>query len=1388
MKAAPSLIAVCAWMTIQLDVRAQELHGSRKYTIQDGMPSNTVKNVVKDGLGFLWINHEVGISRFDGYVFKTYYHERGDSTRDFGASLLGLLVVDQKGDVWLNNYTGPHFDHFIAKYDRGSDGFEFHKPKIEDDIWALEVDRNLPVVFLGSRLGGGLYEYNLNTRVTIRHYGNHADSTSQARMNTIGNIVDLGDRLVLFTGLGLWVYVKSTGVFMRPEFQDQSKAQALLDIFPGGNSPKWTRNGFWVHSWNGTSYKLDSTLRVVKEMVRPLEARKGIQAFMDKEDRLWVRNQQGVFRVDSLGRWVKVLDKIEIPWARYMSTDQEGNVWVATNNGLVQILNHHKPPLLWDLCGAADFEVRHIEFLHDTSRYQAIIVGQDSLWDYSVALLEKKSKSAGVRRLLNKDKSKTMGNVVHFSRGKRYLWTATWDAGVFGVPYDRIADQPDYASLLHLRHYSSNIYSIPTDQAWSALEDNQGILWVGTFNGLARVRLDIAYGQEGSVIRYQHDDTDSLSLGHNTVRKILQAGKDSLWVSHEAGVDLFVNGTFFHLFKGYGRVSTILKTSRGTLLVFTDQAAYESDRQFRSFKRLFFGQFKYEWIEELPDRRILIPDERGLLIFDPATGTTTLKSEYNVFNGEPNRVSLLPNGQIALYYGMSSKVAVIDLAALQLEKSTSAPCLVSAMVNNKIPVAGKRPGDGDYRLPADISVLNKLELDYEHNNFTLEFSALELRDPHRNVYRYKLEGYDKVWISTDALNRRATYTNLPTGEYAFRLLASNHDGVWSDNERTLKVVILPPPWRTWWAYTGYSLLAAALLVAARRNIVQRERLKSNLKLAKIEQEKQHFELEKAKEVDRVKTSFFTNISHEFRTPLTLIKGPVDTMLERYKDDPEAVNRLKLVQRNSDLLLKLINQLLDLAKLESGTLKVEKTDGEVYSFIKGVAGSFESMAKQKGINLVIDVPSGQQAARFDKDKVETVLINLINNAIKFTRTDGEVKVRLTVEDGASTAKPQRREVTLRLTVSDTGIGIPHEHQGKIFERFHQVSESHKEVGTGIGLALVKELVTLIEGTIELQSEPGKGSTFTVTIPLEAVSSSRFQVQGLQDEGTVQSLEPSNERQVPSTEYREPSAQHPVPSANGSEDSSDSRPQVLVVEDNADLRAFIIDSLGAEFKFHEAENGKQGLTLATEHIPDMIISDVMMPEMDGMEMTAKLKGDIKTSHIPLILLTAKSGEDSKLEGLSKGADDYLTKPFNKQELLLKVRNGTARMQKIREKMKTEVLSSQPAEKILSQDEQFLNKVKETIIERMSDEQLSVESLADDIGMSRVQLYRKVSALTGMAVNELIRKLRLQRAAQLLSQNWGPVSQVAYEVGFSNLSYFSKVFKEEFDVLPSEYETKD
>ncbi|MBL7850927.1 MAG: response regulator, partial [Cyclobacteriaceae bacterium] len=770
---------------------------------------------------------------------------------------------------------------------------------------------------------------------------------------------------------------------------------------------------------------------------------------------------------------------------------------------------------------------------------------------------------------------------------------------------------------------------------------------------------------------------------------------ECLWIKTAGGMDRFRDGIFEHSFK-HPHTLGFLKLPFDSALVTAYPGFYEGGEA--------DGHYAFKKSPFLEDKQLsgIQRDRRGRLWFCNPTSVIMLdKNENRIveFNEEDGllhtRNELLQAGNGLLITGDTEGVTVFDPGTMVVDTVSVQPQLTALSVNNTLVVGTQVPGDVNFSLSCSVVNLKELELDYLHNHFSFTFSAMSMISPEKNRYRHMLEGYDRDWIETDYQDRTATYTNLSPGTYTFRVLASNHHGVWSNRDRTLKIIILPPPWRTWWAYTGYSLLVAALLVGARRSIVQRERLKANLQLEKVEREKEHFALEKAKEVDKVKTSFFTNISHEFRTPLTLIKGPVDAMLDRFKDDPEAVKRLKLVQRNSELLLRLINQLLDLAKLESGSLKVDKAAGEVHGFVRAIASGFDSHARQKGVTLVVDVPDEAAPVQFDKDKVETILINLVNNAIKFTPQGGTITVKAIC--GNFTAEAQRRKGRLTIAVSDMGIGIPQDQQSKIFERFYQVSESHKEVGTGIGLALVKELVNLMGGAITVESELGKGSTFTVMLPVEQVTLEEAEQQTeVLEQATGNRLLTSAEASAgrPATGYQSPVA---VDGRMESTLQDASKPQILVVEDNFDVRTFIIDSLGDEFSYLEAEHGKQGLEKATSEVPDLIISDVMMPEMDGITMAGRIKEDRNTSHIPLILLTAKSTEESKLSGLSSGADDYLTKPFNKQELLLKVRNSINRQNKLKELLRGQLLTETPQEKVLSQDEQFLQKVKETIIQQ-------------------------------------------------------------------------------------------
>jgi signal transduction histidine kinase/DNA-binding response OmpR family regulator/ligand-binding sensor domain-containing protein len=1332
--------------------------------LQDGFAQ--VLSIAQDSAGFLWVSSQ-RFGRFDGYQLKEYMGSKGEHIE-------GRIKVSPRGDVWVHG----DLEMQLFEYDRKQDAFHRHALSVDGAVSAMAFE-NDGRLWLGI-LDKGLMCYDPLKGEIEKHVSIRA-SDSDVGSNRILDIVNQENNMLLVaTASGLWLYDKLRNKFSRPQ-ADLSNGILLTSvrkIFPG-------KDHYWFFKPDRL-VQTDRNFTILRDFKFPPELKAG--NFLSSVD----RDRKGVFWIGSYGTGLWSMDPATERFMQFkhnkdnphsiasdilqtVLVDREQNVWVGTyDQGFDQLKFVSVVFYNAILPGKATPGVP-IVLQSGKNRYLLQESKTEGLW---LASLDSGLHSISFRRIRTEyDLNGT--HLINSFLGQSYWWIGTWDRGLLGAPLDPQTGLPGTGKMRRITHEPGNPFSVSGPDVGVWLEE-QGNLWVTSpQHTLFKIDLDEPYGSERAIVRYNHSPGNSNSLSEGPVFGIRRISEDAYWVLTGHALDKLTSSGFEHIYRKPGATLGFdcLQVGKGGTLFL---GAFDG----LTIGEMANGRYAFKEVEALRNRgiysieedrlgRLWLGTEAGLVLFDRTSNKVyQFKMSDGLMGNEFNTNSSTQTSDGLMIFGGYAQT-IFDPAEFHPSSGQLVPQLTALEVNNQPVVIGQHDSTR-FSIPEGIETLTVLELDYLHNVLTLEFSSNELSAPEKSRYRYILDGFDPNWNEVDAGTRRVTYTNLDPGNYVFRLRASNRDQVWSLLERQLSIVILPPPWRTWWAYTGYSLLVAALLVGARRSIVQRERLKASLQLEKVEREKEHFELEKAKEVDRVKTSFFTNISHEFRTPLTLIKGPVDTMLERYKDDPEAVSRLKLVQRNSDLLLKLINQLLDLAKLESGTLKVEKTDAEAYSFVRGVAGSFESMAKQKGISLVIDVPSGQQAARFDKDKVETVLINLINNAIKFTPTRGTVRVSASVEEGVTTAKAQGRKVLLRLSVSDTGIGIPADHQSKIFERFHQVSEAHKEVGTGIGLALVKELVTLMGGEISVKSEAGKGSVFGVHLPMEVAEASE-PVQVTQGENGQQPTANSQQltEEILNIEYR---------ILNDEVDPD--KPQVLVVEDNADLRAFIIDSLGSEFQFHQAENGKQGLQVATEHIPDMIISDVMMPEMDGMEMTARLKGDIKTSHIPLILLTAKSGEDSKLEGLSKGADDYLTKPFNKQELLLKVRNGTQRMQKIREKMKVELLSSQKAVKVLSQDEQFLNKVKETILERMSDEQLSVESLADDIGMSRVQLYRKVTALTGMSVNELIRKLRLQRAAQLLSQNWGPVSQVAYEVGFSNLSYFSKVFKEEFGISPSEY----
>jgi signal transduction histidine kinase/DNA-binding response OmpR family regulator len=651
----------------------------------------------------------------------------------------------------------------------------------------------------------------------------------------------------------------------------------------------------------------------------------------------------------------------------------------------------------------------------------------------------------------------------------------------------------------------------------------------------------------------------------------------------------------------------------------------------------------------------------------------------------------------------------------------------------------------------------EIEIPYNSHDLRFHFSLPSYDLSAHTTYQHHLEGFSDEWSSwsTDVT---VDFTNLTEGSYVFHVRGKNVYGQVSE-EDLFAFVVLPPWYRTWWAYSFYVLLLVAIisLVASQR---ARKLKQEKIELERIILERTQTILqqtEELKEMDRLKSRFFANISHEFRTPLTLILSPLE---EEISKRPAGRDSLMLIQRNANRLLELVNQLLDLSKLEAGKMQLQLRPGDLATFMRVMAASFDSMAQQKQINFVktLDVPEGMY--NYDADKLEKIIINLLANAFKFTGSHGQVTLAAYRQEHAGMQ-------ILAIQVTDTGMGIAPEEQEHIFESFYQSNEGH-EGGTGLGLSLVKELVKLYRGTIALNSELGKGTAFLVKIPLDGDALP-------QDQANAQT--PAiPERPLIGADPAEEEAQQ-----------SHERDTVLVVEDNADLRNYISSFLEREFTVVTAPNGKEGLDTARKVMPDLVLSDVMMPWMNGLQLTEKIKTDNVLSHIPVILLTAKSEHESKMEGLKIGADDYLTKPFSNEELLVRVRNLIVQRKKLAERYRERILVPVTQTDEASLDDKFLHRAKEVVEENLADVLFSVEKMADEIHLSRTQLLRKLKALTGLSPNEFIKDLRLKRAADMIRQKADTITQIGYAVGFNDQSYFTKCFKKQFGVTPTEYAHK-
>lgn len=746
---------------------------------------------------------------------------------------------------------------------------------------------------------------------------------------------------------------------------------------------------------------------------------------------------------------------------------------------------------------------------------------------------------------------------------------------------------------------------------------------------------------------------------------------------------------------------------------------------------------------------------RGLIRYNPATGSIKnfteadglLSDEFNTW-----AYAKTPNGE--LMFGGVNGLHIFDPKNWK-DNTVLPPVLITGLTVNNIQL---NAGDSTGLLATAPEWTGRIVLPYGQNSIALTFAALEFTAPSKNRFRYYLDGAEPAWAH-EGNEATAQYLNLQPGTYTFKVMASNNDGVWNPEPATLQIVVLPPWYRSVWAYLGYFLIAAALIGGYLRFRLSRLRLQQQLAL-------EHLQTERLKEMDEFKSRFFTNVSHEFRTPLTVILGSTEqAKTEMAKlDAPGArlpLSKLDLIRRSGENLLRLVNRILDLAKLESNTLKMENIQADVVPYLHYVAESLHSLANAKNILLRVESEVPSLVMDYDPERLLQIVYNLLSNAVKFTPSGGRVTMRLKVEKNG----PGKQE--LLVSISDTGVGIPPDDLPFVFNRFFQAGNRAYagESGSGIGLSLTAELAKAMGGSVTAESTVGKGSTFTVRLPVTRVA--------------------PLESPLPSAEPMRLSGHEPLPVILT--DGAPTDPLLLIIEDNPEVVEYLGSALSEGYRLEFAYNGRAGIEKAFEAIPDIVVSDVMMPEKDGFEVCEALRSDERTSHIPIVLLTARAGVEDRIAGLRRGADAYLAKPFHPEELrvtLLKLIELRRSLQARYSASGPVVAAGNEAENV---EDAFLQKLRSAVESRLSDPGFSGEELCRALGMSYPVVYRKLSALTGRSLNVYIRLVRLQKARELLLASTLGIAEIAYETGFNDPKFFSRVFSEEFGMPPSAFREK-
>ena len=1347
-----------------MDLRTERFY-SFPPTAEPGNPRNTQITSFLELKDEIWLGtNNAGVYRLtasdDEQLPYKLKELKGTNTDEISNLAVNFIITDQDPGVWVGTQAGLNF--YRANDLNSEEG-------LKPEIFSPELNFTCGIA-------SGQYLYfgtKMNGLLRIDPAQNEMDRL------TIDGLDDVVSLLKVNRNHQLLIGTQNSGLFIcdaNGQVLDHDlDGKTIVDIYEDSQGYQWvTTDEFGICRIKPDLGKA-RFYQLVPDDIQTLVDRQRQFLFEDRDSNLWVATHGG-----GLGLFDR--DKEEFRFFRNdpndpnslssdiaycVAQDHSGLLWIGTgqfNAGVNKLIPAN--PLFRQIKverrvkSLSDNVVRAISQDSHENVWLATKSGRIYIYDPNFNLLHKFDGIPTDRGRLGRF------NVYSILQDKRgYIWLGSKGGGLARSqrPLQNYRNYSELSFQIY-QHQPSNEQSLSNDNVYCITEDQQGRILVGTYGS----GVDVIENPASDRLRFRNISTQNSNLSGNDVRYILEDLGGTIWVATTFGLNELTNSvTDEHpTFNSY-----FYDVNYDRSLSYNDLVYLYEDGTHRMWLGTFGGGLN-RILQNSDDEVIFshINEQEGLIsdavfgILESTNGDLWISTEngisrYNIQtkefeNYDANNGLMCSNFSEGTCYKLKDGrmlFGTLDGLLIVTENEVKTTNFQPPVVLTSFSLFNQEVDykDESSSLHTHINFTHDLVLKYNQSSFSIEYAALSYFDPQKNRYSYTLEGFDEGWY--DVRNeRKATYTNLAPGEYTFKVKAANWDGTWSEQPRELHIKILPPWWKTTLAYVTYFLLALLIFEISRRIFVKYNRLSTDLRVER--------------KVNEIKLKFFTNISHEIRTPLTLVLGPLED-LKRMADLPEQVKQpIAMMSSNGKRMLRLINQLLDFRKVQNQKMKLKLSEVDLAPFVCEICHNFDQMAEQRQIDFQLPDCNESVLVWIDREKMDSVLFNLLSNAFKFTAPGKRICVRI---------EKTANENEVRILVEDEGKGIAKNKIGMLFQRFTALSDENSEYsGSGIGLAYSSELMKLHYGDIEVQSEAGQGSTFTISLKL---GDKHFSANELNYKAADQLKSISHTEELELDAEGESAVETVLETSPGL--------KVLVVEDQTDIRQYLASILNGHFQILQAGNGQEGLELVRAKHPDLIVTDLMMPVMDGIEMTREIKNDFELSHIPVVMLTAKSAIDSQIEGIESGAEAYVIKPFNSEYLLTVVQN----LVKQRKNVLDYFNKSNPFAgdlKITNKDEEFLKSIVNLITENCQDSEFNVDALVKETSLGRTVFYNKVKTLTGMSPVEFLRNTKLQIAAQYLSSGGYNVSEAAYLSGFNDLKYFSKKFKERYGITPSKY----